>query len=134
MTHRLKTAAAVAAMTAAVLSVPAAASADPAKPADGTLFSVRTGKIDTSRMRTAAPAQTQALVSQYNCTTGYYPPGYSIDFHCTVTSGAIQIYLECTDPRIAGYSPVLRAPGTYDLRAVCGPPAVWRYFNFVDAV
>lgn len=126
-------------LLAAFFVAPVGASATPAtagsgisgpKPVASNIFTFKKETPDLSKM---TPMRSTNVVSQFSCQYGYVPPGYSIDFHCTIFTGAIQIYLQCTDPRIAGFSPVMRAPGTYDLRAVCGPPAVWAFFQAVDA-
>lgn len=142
-TLRLVVAALVTLAACAVVATPASAAPAPAPAGDLVvgkghpvapgMFTVQKGKPDLSRMTQMPTSAKTAAVSQFNCYYGYYPPGYSIDFYCYVYTGAIQIYLECTDPLIRGYSPVLPAPGEYSLRAVCGPPAVWSYWTVVDA-
>ncbi|MBF9134947.1 hypothetical protein I0C86_39400 [Plantactinospora sp. S1510] len=148
-TLRLAVAALVTLAACAVVATPASAAPAPAPapvpapagdlaagkghPVATEMFTIQKTKPDLSRMTPFSASNKTATVSQFNCYYGYYPPGYSIDFYCYVYTGAIQIYLECTDPLIRGYSPVLPAPGTYSLRAVCGPPAVWSYWNVVDA-
>ncbi|MBE1484958.1 hypothetical protein [Plantactinospora soyae] len=144
-TLRLAVTALVMLAACAFIGAPAAAAPAPAPapagelangkahPVDTEMFTVQKTKPDLSRMTAIRTSAKAATVSLFNCYYGYAPPGYSIEFYCEVYTGAVQIYLECTDPLIRGYSPVLPAVGAYSLRAICGPPAVWSYFNVVDA-
>jgi hypothetical protein len=66
--------------------------------------------------RFAGGVSTQAV---FSCSYFAYVPVYVIDFTCTVTSGAIALYVDCNGVRY--YSAPMPAVGTYYTRANCYP-------------
>jgi hypothetical protein len=78
------------------------------------------------------PTRVTAVNSLFSCSYGGVAPFYSVNFQCTVSTGSIKLYLDCTDyPRI--FSEALPAPGTYTLSGICGPPRQVLNFGVVDA-
>ncbi|MFE0024418.1 hypothetical protein [Amycolatopsis sp. NPDC059021] len=94
---------------AALFVAPAVASAAPA------------GAAQTVSERIASPQgsnATDSLNAVYTCNYFSRAPFQVVDFACRVTSGAIQVYIDCTDGRRV-LSNALPAVGTYNVRLVC---------------
>jgi hypothetical protein len=138
----------LAVLLAAFAVAPAAASAAPAHPgasitnaaAAGAGTTVTSAK-PTTRGWTTAPAPVAAgshnrLSDQagtnavFTCNYFARAPFYFVDFTCSVSSGAIQLFIDCSDGQ-RYFSPVLAAVRTYNLRGTCGPPAAVVNFGYV---
>ncbi len=115
----------LAALIAAFVVAPGAASAAPGAGTAATAGWSTFAKpvTDTSKQLSSnGEARTDTVNAVFTCNYYSVSPYYVIDFTCNVTQGAIQLWVNCTDGRHL-LSAVLRAVGTYNSRAVCGPPA-----------
>ena len=115
----------LAALIAAFVVAPGAASAAPGTGTAATAGWSTFAKpvTDTSQqLSSGGEARTDTVNAVFNCNYYRVSPYYVIDFTCTVTQGAIQLWVNCTDGRRL-VSGIMRAVGTYNARAICGPPA-----------
>jgi hypothetical protein len=56
-----------------------------------------------------------------SCSRSVSIPAYSITFECTVTSGAIRLYIICSDGARFN-SQIYFAPASFRVTGTCGPP------------
>lgn len=111
----------LAALIAAFVIAPSAASAAPTAATAG--WSTFAKPVtDTSNQFSNADVKDIGINAVFNCNYFSRYPFYVIDFTCNVTQGAIQLYVNCSDGRQL-LSGIMRAVGTYNARAICGPPA-----------
>ncbi|EOD68051.1 hypothetical protein H480_13374 [Amycolatopsis vancoresmycina DSM 44592] len=116
----------LAALIAAFAVAPGAASAAPgtgtAATAGWTTFAKPVTDTSKQLSSSSGEARTDTVNAVFTCNYYSVSPYYVIDFTCNVTQGAIQLWVNCTDGRHL-VSAVMRAVGTYNSRAICGPPA-----------
>jgi hypothetical protein len=114
----------LAALIAAFVIAPSAASAAPTAHTTATAgwSTLATPVTGTSNQFSNADAKDIGINAVFNCRYFSRSPYYVIDFTCNVTKGAIQLYVNCSDGRQI-LSGIMRAVGTYNARAICGPPA-----------
>jgi hypothetical protein len=98
---------------AAFFVAPAAASATPAGGSAADKAGMVSQQIKSSDV---------GINAVFTCRYFSRSPFNIIDFTCQVTSGAIRVYVNCTDGRQV-LSGVLPAVGTYNVRLVCSPPS-----------
>ncbi|QFZ24163.1 hypothetical protein EKG83_11225 [Saccharothrix syringae] len=118
------------ALFAALAVAPAAASASPAADAAARHLGWSEGvaPVTGHRQMASDDVSTNAV---FACNYFGRAPFYLVDFTCQVTSGAIQLFLDCSDGN-RYFSAVLPAVGTYNLRGVCGPPATVVNFGAIQ--
>ncbi|OLF10393.1 hypothetical protein [Actinophytocola xanthii] len=112
---------------AAFLIAPTGASAAPAG-ADSTVLS---GVSDTATTLTTVSGKADSAAGAravFTCRYSALPPFQTAGFTCTVSSGSMQVIMNCADGRRV-FGPILWAFGTYNFNLSCAP-AQFVTFNY----